>query len=145
MATATRAAATPATGLWTEEQLLDRLVRAGVAPRRAENPRRLAAWMNRDPVVLLAGGGEVHAWIYPDSVARLAVTAKLDSESATPRGETIPFTPPMRFVVQSNLAAVVSGGSERNLERVALALQAGLPVAQERAPAMLPASPAKVP
>lgn len=146
VATATRAATTPATGLWTEAQLLDRLVRAGVAPRRAENPRKIAPWMNREPVVLLAGGGEVHVWIYPDSTARLAVTARLDPESATPRGETVPFTPPMRFVMQNNLAAVVSGGSERNLERVALALQAGLPIASpERAPVMLPASPARVP
>lgn len=128
--TASKAAATaPATGLWSEEHLLDRLVRAGVAPRRAEAGATRAAWMKQAPVVLHAGGGEVHAWIYPDSAARRAVTDALDPATAAPAGQTAPFAAPMRFIVQNNLAAVITGGTETNQERVALALQAGLPVA----------------
>jgi hypothetical protein len=34
----------------------------------------------------------------------------------------------MRFIVHNNLAAVISGGTETNHERIALALTAGLPV-----------------
>jgi hypothetical protein len=126
--TARRAAATPSTGLWTEEHLLDRLVRAGVAPRKAPEPRALAPWMTKEPLVILAGGGEVFAWIFADSAARRAVTDALDPATGTPRGQTVPFPPPMRFITQNNLAAVISGGTETNHERIALALQAGLPV-----------------
>ena len=132
-ATATRAAATPSTGLWTEEQLFDRLLRSGVAPRRPEAASAPGpTWMGKEPIVILAGGGEVRAWIFPDSVARRAVTDRLDPETGTPPGETVPFPPPMRFIIQNNLAAVITGGTETNQERVALALQAGLPVTSQK-------------
>ncbi len=126
--TATRARAIPSTGLWTEEHLLERLVRAGVAPRLAEDPPDGPDWMGRRPLVFHAGGGILHAWIYADSAARRAVTASLDPATAAPPGRVSPFEAPMVFLTQNNLAAVISGGSERNQERIALALQAGLPV-----------------
>lgn len=126
--TATRAAAIPSTGLWTEEHLLERLVRAGVAPRPVDDVPDGPDWMGRRPLVFHAGGGTLHAWIYPDSLARRAATANLDPGTAAPPGRVSPFEAPMVFVVQNNLAAVITGGSERNQERIALALQAGLPV-----------------
>jgi hypothetical protein len=124
--TATRAAAIPSTGLWTEAHLLERLVRSGVAPRAADSPATGAEWMGRRPLVLHAGGSMLQVWIYADSVARRAVTDSLDPATAAPRGMIAPFAAPMAFVVQNNLAAVVTGGSERNQERITLALQAGL-------------------
>jgi hypothetical protein len=124
--TATRARELPATGLWSEEHLADRLLRAGVAPRRAEVQPKGPEWMRRAPIVYNAGGGEVYAWIYRDSTERRAVTDGLDSVSATPAGATMPFAQPFRVVWQANLAAVILGGSETNQDRIALALQAGL-------------------
>lgn len=127
-ATARTAAALPATGLWTEAHLMDRLLRAGVAPRAREGNVPPTAWMGIPPVALRAGGGEVFAWIYADSVARRAVTDALDPDTGAPRGTVTPFAPPMLFVVQANLAAIITGGTDRNMERIQLALQAGLPV-----------------
>jgi len=127
--TARRATALPATGLWTDAHLMDRLVRAGVAPRAREGTMPNAPWMGSAPIALWAGGGEVFAWIYPDSVARRAVTDGLNAETGTPPGAVSPFAPPMLFVTQNNLAAVISGGSEQNMDRILLALQAGLPAA----------------
>lgn len=126
--TARAAAALPATGLWSEAHLMDRLVRTGVAPRASEAAAPQAPWMGKAPIVLTAGGSDVYAWIYADSAARKAVTDRLDSLSATPPGETTPFAPPMVFVTNNNLAVVVSGGRVTNHERIMLALQAGLPV-----------------
>jgi hypothetical protein len=136
VATATQAAAVPATGLWSEAHLLDRLVRAGVAPRRVEPTPSGPEWMRGDPLVFQAGGGEVWAWIYADSTERRSVTDALDPGTGTPPGRTVPFPPPMVFVTQNNLAAVITGGTERNQDRITLALQAGLPVAapEGRAP-----------
>lgn len=125
--TATRVAALPATGLWTEAHLLERLVRAGVAPRALEKVPNGTEWMHVRAAVFAAGGGEVYAWVYKDSTARRAVTDSLDQDTGAPTGHVPPFAAPMIFVVQNNLAAVVVGGSGTNHERIALALQAGLP------------------
>ena len=75
-----------------------------------------------------AGGGELHVWIYTDSVARAAVTSLLDASTATPSGRAVTYEPPLTLVVQNNLAAVITGGDGRNHERIMLAPQAGLPV-----------------
>lgn len=127
--TAVAVAALPATGLWSPEHVLERLLRAGVAPRAVADAPAGPEWMGVRPVVFAAGGGEVYAWIYADSVARRAVTDALDPTTAAPAGAVAPFAAPMVFVLQNNLAAVITGGSETNQERVALALQAGLPAA----------------
>ena len=128
VSTATLAAALPATGLWTEAHLLDRLVRAGVAPRVVADAPVGPEWMRIRQVLFLAGGGEVHAWIYPDSAARRVVTDLLDADTGAPLGAVTPFASPMRFLVQNNLAVIITGGRETNQERIALALQAGLPM-----------------
>jgi hypothetical protein len=129
-ATAAQAAALPATGLWSEAHLMDRLGRAGVLPRAREGTPPAAPWMAQAPIALSAGGGEVYVWIYPDSTARRAVTDKLDPETGAPPGTVTPFAPPMVFVTNNNLAAIVTGGTEQNIERIMLTLQAGLPVAK---------------
>lgn len=127
--TARTAAALPSTGLWSEAQLMDRLVRTGVAPRVNDAATIEAAWMGAKTIALLAGGGEVYAWIYPDSTARRAVTDKLDSLTATPPGTVSPYAPPMLFVSNNNIAVVISGGRVTNQDRIVLAIQAGLPAA----------------
>lgn len=129
-ATGRQAAVLPATGLWSEAHVMDRLVRAGVAPRAHDGAVPDAPWMGRAPIALRAGGGEVFVWIYADSAARRAVTDALDADTGAPRGTVSPFAPPLVFVMQNNLAAVITGGSERNIERIMLAFQAGLPAAQ---------------
>lgn len=128
-ATAAQAAALPATGLWSEAHLMDRLSRAGVLPRAREGTPPDTPWMNAPVIALTAGGGEVYVWIYADSTSRRAVTDRLDPETGAPPGTTSPFAPPMTFVTNNNLAAVITGGREQNIERIMLALQAGLPVA----------------
>lgn len=84
-------------------------------------------------MMLLAGGGEVRVWLFKDSAARRAVTDPLDAATGTPPGVTVPYAAPMRFIVQNNLAAVVTGGTATNQERIALALEAGLPVSSSAA------------
>lgn len=127
---AATAATIPSTGLWDEPHLLDRLLRSGVAPRAIENPPKLAPWMEVEPIALHAGGGRVYVWIYPDSTARRAVTDGLNPDTGTPAGETVPYSIPMVFVTQNNLAAAIFEGSVVNHERIMLALEAGLPVSR---------------
>lgn len=83
--------------------------------------------MRGERLLFRAGGGEVHVWIYADSVARLAVSSTLDPVTATPAGVSVPFALPATLVLQNNLIAVITNGSAVNHERIASALQAGLP------------------
>lgn len=129
VSTARQAAALPNTGLWSEAHLIDRLVRTGVAPRANESARIEAPWMRSKTIALLAGGGEVYAWIYPDSIARRAVTERLDSLTAVPAGVVSPYAAPMLFVSNNNIALVIAGGRVTNQDRIVLAIQAGLPAA----------------
>lgn len=126
--TARQAAALPSDGLWTEAHLMDRLVRAGVAPRANAAAAPDAPWMRGEALRLLAGGSAVYAWIFPDSTARRSVTDSLDAQTATPSGRTPPFELPMLMVTNNNLVVVITGGRLVNHERIALAVQAGLPV-----------------
>lgn len=126
--TARRAAALPSDGRWTEAHLMDRLVRAGVAPRANPEPAPAAPWMQAEPLRLLAGGGTLYAWIYPDSAARHRVSDALDATTAAPPGQVTPFAPPMLMVTNNNIIVVVTGGRVANHDRIALAIEAGLPV-----------------
>lgn len=126
--TARRAATLPSDGLWTEAHLMDRLLRAGVAPRANPDAAPAAPWMQVEPIRILAGGGTIYAWVYPDSVQRRRVSETLDPTLAAPPGETSPFAPPMQTVTNNNLIVVISGGRVANHERIALAIEAGLPV-----------------
>ena len=137
-ATARDAATIPSTGLWTEAHLVERLVRAGVAPRPVDDAPPGPEWMRAPHLLFLAGGGELHVWIYPDSTARRAVTDGLEPFTAAPRGVTGPYAPPFLLIVQNNLAAVAVGGRVSNHDRIALALQAGLPVTSSPPPTPTP-------
>lgn len=128
--TATRVAALPSTGLWSKEHLIERLLRAGVAPREVPDAPPGPAWLGKPTVVIAAGGGEVYAWIFADSLARKAATDSLDATTGAPAGRPPAFAGPVIFVRQNNLAALITGGRVANQERVALALQAGLPPAK---------------
>jgi hypothetical protein len=125
---AAAAAATPVTtGRWDEAHLVERLVRAGLAPQAIPGDQGTRNF--RVPgIVFQLGTSRLTVYLYPDSVARLAVTAGLDTTALGPT--PVQGEPPVlrQLIVQNNLAAVLIGGSERQQERVMLALSAGLPV-----------------
>jgi hypothetical protein len=125
-AKAAAAAALPATSVWDEPHLVERLVQAGLAPQSLPAEKAEAYW--RAPVhAYRVGTATLHAFIYPDSSTRRRVTEGLDSLSAAPKGTASPYPLPRLLILQNNLAAVLVGGTERQQERVSLAIAAGLP------------------
>lgn len=78
-------------------------------------------------VAIVACQPVVHAYLNADSAARRPATGGLDSLHLAPKGVASPYPFPRLLIVQNNLAAVLIGGSERQQERVSLALTAGLP------------------
>jgi len=128
--TAAAAASMPLTGKWDEPHLVERLVRAGLAPQAMHDEKGEEYW--KVPVLAYQVGPSIlYAYIYPDSMARRAVTATLDTAMAAPAGKVVY---PMRhiMIVQNNLAAVMVGGTDTQQERVRLAIEAGLPAPARR-------------
>jgi hypothetical protein len=125
------AASLPLTGKWDEPHLVERLVRAGLAPRALRDAKPQDYWK----VPLLAyqvGPSELHVYLYSDSSARKAVTSTLDTLMAAPPGRAGAYALNHIMIVQNNLAAVMVGGTETQQERVRLAIEAGLPAPQKR-------------
>ncbi|HEV8411767.1 MAG TPA: hypothetical protein VGQ30_14765 [Gemmatimonadaceae bacterium] len=122
--TAAVAASLPSNGQWDEPHLVERLVRSGLAPQALHDQKGEDYW--KAPVhAYQIGPSVLYAYIYPDSLARRAVTSTLDTLMAAPAGKMVY---PMRhiLILQNNLAAVMVGGSDTQQERVRLAIEAGL-------------------
>jgi len=113
------------TGRWDEAQLTQRLVNAGLAPHPDDSVPTHPSFPVK-PVGYRVGKAHVLAWIFVDSTARRVASAGVDTLTAIPKGQPNPWAEPPMFVVQNNLMAVVVGGSDRQRERVRLAIEAGL-------------------
>lgn len=116
----------PSTGKWDEALLTQRLVNAGLAPR-ADDSLPSHPNFTVSPIGLRVGKAHVLAWIFADSVARKKQSEAIDTLTAIPRGQPNVWAEPPMFVVHNNLMAVLVGGSDRQRERVRLAIEAGLP------------------
>jgi hypothetical protein len=129
--TAAAAASMPSAGRWDEPHLVERLVRAGLAPRAMHDQKGEGYW--RVPVLAYQVGPSVlQVYLYADSLDRRAVTSTLDTLTAAPLGRPGVYPPRHILIVQNNLAAVMVGGSDTQQERVRLALEAGLPAPSRR-------------
>ena len=122
---------TASTGRWDRAQLTERLVNAGLAPR-ADDSLPSHPKLPVDPVALRVGKAHLLAWIFSDSAARRKVSATMDTLTAIPKGQPNAFAEPPMFLVQNNLIAILVGGSDRQRERVRLAIEAGLPAPMRR-------------
>ncbi|MBM4193298.1 MAG: hypothetical protein FJ202_02820 [Gemmatimonadetes bacterium] len=119
------APSTPSTGQWTDAALAKRFVDAGLAPQRIDTAKA-RAFMGVPVHAFSLGVARVDAYIYADSTARAAAVAKLDPISAAPAGQPSPWGVPRELVIHNNLFAVVVGGTDRQRERIATAIAAGL-------------------
>ncbi|MBX9928202.1 MAG: hypothetical protein K2X99_04740 [Gemmatimonadaceae bacterium] len=120
------AAAVTRTGRWDAPQLIERLVRAGLAPIADSTAPPRAPWFKVAPAAYRVGHATLFVWIYADSSARKRALATVDTLTAAPTGTASPFGIARLFVQQNNMAAVLIDGSERQQERVRLAIEAGL-------------------
>ena len=118
--------ALPATGLWDEPHLIDRLVHSGLAPRQATDAPPSVKYWDRPVTALLLGESTLYVYFYVDSIARRRITATLDTATAAPRGMASPYPVPRLLIINNNLVAVLVGGTDRAQERVMFAISAGL-------------------
>jgi hypothetical protein len=116
---------TPSNGRWNQAELMQRLVNAGLAPR-PDDSLPAHPTLPVPPLSFRVGKAHLLAWIFADSNARRIVSATIDTLTAIPKGQANPWAEPPMFVVHNNLIAAMVGGSDRQRERVRLAIEAGL-------------------
>ena len=117
----------PLTDRGDEAHVVQRLVRAGLAPQAAPELKGEKYWSV--PVhAFRVGPNTLYVYLYADSMARRSVTSALDTVTLAPRGVATPYEARHILIVQNNLAAVMVGGTDAQQERVRLNLEAGLPM-----------------
>lgn len=125
----------PKYGAWQDCSVLDRLERAGVAPSRGDSVR--VALFTPPGARFTVGVQELTVFLYADAAALERDLTAIDTVRVQPRraGATpIMWSGEPTLIVSNNMAAVLTGGRERQTERVRNALTAGLPAAAARAP-----------
>lgn len=115
----------PMWGRWRECSVAKRLERAGLVAERRDEPER-HDFMSVPGTVFETQRTEVQVFLYASAEARARDTDALDSATVSPRGRRIVWRAPAVLVTSGNLAAIILGLNEREVERAALALGAGL-------------------
>jgi len=125
--------ACPLEGEWTPCAVEDRLVHAGVVIERQPEPARHPFFAVEGTVYHVGSPDhELQVFLYPSSAERERDTAALDSATASPKGTRASWKAPPTLVTSNNLAAVILSLNDRTVERLALALAAGLPQPAKR-------------
>jgi hypothetical protein len=116
----------PATGAWQLCSVVERLDRAGLAPRH-EPGRVHEAPLSAPGVVILVGRSELRIFLYVDRMARERDQAKLDSTKYVMASEPLSMQAEPTLVASENLLAILRSRNDHQRERVSDALTAGPP------------------
>lgn len=125
----------PADGLWNPCNLLDRLVHAGVGAKDIETDTTRVKFLTPPGIHYRIGkNGLLVAFYFSDSVSAKKSWSALDTNRLSPPGDTTTIWPGVPSPIRSgNLVVAFFGSNNAQIERVSLALRAGLP-APSRAP-----------
>lgn len=118
--------ACPANGLWASCSILERLDRAGLAPRRDSGDVREDP-LTQPGVRVRLGNASVELFIYADSAARKADQAKLDRRKFITADQEPSLAGERTVIVSANLLALLDSRNDHQRERVSDAITAGPP------------------
>jgi len=109
----------PLTGKWELCSVRDRLEHAGLVPQLRDSVR--PAFASVPGAVYGIGRGELQIFLYPDSAARAQDFARFDATRVQSPGGA------PTLIASNNMAAILLSDNATQVERVRLALTAGLP------------------
>lgn len=114
-------------GLWQPCNVIRRLESAGLGPVPLDGAVRQPG-ISIEGSALRLGRGELQIFLYADSASAVAEAGRVDPRDAEPaRAQGIRRPPTV--IRSANLVALLFNNNDRQLERVQLALTAGLPAA----------------
>jgi hypothetical protein len=114
------------TGRWDECNVRQRLERAGLAPARLPGEQRLP-FMAVPALRYRVGHDTLAVFIYRDAAALGRDLARLDTARVQPRDTTVAWSATPTLMTSNNLVAILLSDRPTQIERVRLALTAGLP------------------
>jgi hypothetical protein len=118
--------ACPATGAWQPCSVVERLDRAGLAPRQQPG-RVIEAPLSSPGLAILLGRSELRIFLYADRVARERDQARLDATRYASPDQPLSMQQAPTLIASENLLAILRSSSEHQRERVSDALTAGPP------------------
>jgi hypothetical protein len=116
----------PATGLWADCSVFERLDRAGLAPQRDSTAVTEAPLTARGQL-LRFNRGELEVYVFADAATREREEVRLDREKYAAPSASLGMRPLPTLITSSNLLAILHSRNEHLRERVADALTAGPP------------------
>jgi hypothetical protein len=116
----------PATGQWQLCSVIERLDRAGLAPRQKPG-RVLEAPLSSPGIAILLGKSELRIFLYADRAARERDQAKLDATKYMAASQPLSMQAEPTLIVSENMLAILRSRSDQQRERVSDALTAGPP------------------
>jgi hypothetical protein len=116
----------PATGVWQMCNVIERLDRAGLAPRREEGLVREPP-LSSPGVAIMLGRSELRVFVYADRAARERDQARLDRKKYVSPNDPLSIEAEPTLIASENLLAILRSRSDHQRERVSDALTAGPP------------------
>jgi hypothetical protein len=116
----------PATGRWQICSVVERLERAGLAPRQ-DSGRVNEAPLSTPGIAIQLGRSELRIFVYVDRAARERDQAKLDATKYVSANEPLSMQAEPTLIASENLLAILRSRSDHQRERVSDALTAGPP------------------
>ncbi len=118
----------PRTGTWQPCGLLDRVVKAGLSIKATNDSARVAFLPVPGVRYRVALTDTLLAFFFKDSSALAKAIAPLDSLRMAPRSDSLsPWPAPPSVIRSGNLLALYFADSDRQIERLRLAITAGAP------------------
>lgn len=112
-------------GEWQSCSIEKRLTDAGFVPIK-KGPAPTGVF----PVVgttYALGDAQLHIYLFKSATQREQAIAKIDTTTVSRRGSASPWSLPPTLITSNNLVAVLVSDNGRQIERVQLAITAGLP------------------
>jgi hypothetical protein len=116
----------PATGQWQLCSILERLERAGLAPRQ-DSGRVTEAPLSSPGVAIQLGRSELRIFVYADRASRERDQARLDTAKYVSASEPLSMRVEPTLIATENVLAILRSRNDHQRERVADALTAGPP------------------
>lgn len=131
-----RRAACPGTGLWSRCAVVERLERAGLAPRVDSTARTREEPLTATGFLVRVGTSELEVYVYAGIAERSRDIARVDTTRYLGYGEAVSMQQLPTLIQSANLIAILHSRNDHQRERVGDALTAGPP--QPSTPTRLP-------
>ena len=122
----------PATGLWSRCAIVERLERAGLAPRVDSTVEATEEKLTAKGILVRVGRSELELYLYDDTLARRRDQALLDSARYAAYDAPMTMSQQSTLIASANMIAILHSLSDHQRERVGDAITAGAPAVQGR-------------